>query len=388
MMLSADKIPLSGQDSSQQQTRASIYETLTTLSDEIINNIKTLSEESRYKIDEDIKAMREASYRERSPEAEYVARLFKKYADIATRLKNNKSNSNNKDVIFGRVEVPSFVYEGSPDQIIGFEAAKRSNIFYYRCTCILFSFLCFVILSTVHFINYGEVKPHDEFLPNCAFNSQNIQGSFNLRPFRACIAAASCVFVFNILFNTYYLLPVDSSNHKYVPGLQTLVEFFHLKIGSDEITISNSRAIVSDGTTKVASFCKVFSKMIEVILDVTLTVFTLLVCLSSSIILERGRRFDMGDGSIIYYTIGTFYETFEKTSPLCVNQSPTSKIRGGLAMLYLCLFSLVMTVQVSLRSYIHESKTKTDTPNDARNISQTHTLLSNKELDDVVEVSL
>ena len=111
-MLSADKIPLSGQDSSQQQTRASIYETLTTLSDEIINNIKTLSEESRYKIDEDIKAMREASYRERSPEAEYVARLFKKYADIATRLKNNKSNSNNKDVIFGRVAVHSFVYEG------------------------------------------------------------------------------------------------------------------------------------------------------------------------------------------------------------------------------------------------------------------------------------
>lgn len=285
-MMSADKIPLSGQDSSQQQTRASIYETLTTLSDDIINNIKILSDESRYKIDEDIKAMREASYRERSPEAEYVARLFKKYADIATRLKNNKSNSN-KDVVFGKVEVPSFVYEGSPDQIIGFEAAKNSNIFYYRCTCILFSFLCFVILSTVHYINYGEVKPHDEFLPNCAYNSQTISGSFNLRPFRACIAAASCVFIFNILFNVYYLLPVDSSNHKFVPGLQTCVEWFHVRFGSDEITISNSRAIVSDGTTKVASFCKVFSKMIEVILDSSLTVFTLLVCLSSSIILER-----------------------------------------------------------------------------------------------------
>ena len=387
-MMSADKIPLSGQDSSQAQTRASIYETLTSLSDEIISNIKMISDESRYKIDEDIKAMREASYRERSPEAEYVSQLFKKYADIATRLKNKKGIYNtNKDVIFGKVEVPSFVYEGSPDQIIGFEAAKKSNIFYYRCTCILFSFLCFVVLSTVHFINYGEVKPHDEFLPTCAYNSQKITGSFNLRPFRACIAAASCVFVFNILFNTYYILPVDSSNHKYVPGLHTVVEWFHVKFGHDEITISNSRAIVSDSTTKVASFCKMFSKMIEVILDATLTVFTLMVCLTSSIILERGQRFDMGDGSIIYYTIGTFYETFQKTSPLCVDQSPASKIRGGLAMLYLCLFSLVLTLQVSVRSYINESKTKSDAPIDARNVSQTHTLLSNKD-EDVVEVSL
>lgn len=95
----------------------------------------------------------------------------------------------------------------------------------------------------------------------------------------------------------------------------------------------------------------------------------------------------MGDGSIIYYTIGTFYETFGKTTPLCVEKNPASKIRGGLAMLYLCLFSLVLTLQVSVRSYIHESKSKADTPSDARNISQTHTLLSNKD-EDVVEVSL
>ena len=394
----SDKISMSSNsDANASVNRASIYEVLHNLASEIETNIKILSTESRYKVDEDIKLLREASYRERSPEAEYVSRLFKKFAEVAINAKNN-TNSNNKqssvavgDVVFGKVNVPSYIYDGSAEQIVGFEAAKKSNIFYYRCACILFSFLCFVILSTVPFINAGVIRPHDEFTPACTYNNDVIIGTFNMRPFSACIAAASCVFVFNILFNVYYILPVDNNNHKYVPGLHWCIEYLHVKFGSDELTISNSRAMLSDGTTRVGSFCKVFSKMIEVILDASLTIFAFLACIIASIIVERGSRFDMGDGSIIYYTLGTFYETFAKTSPKCVDDSPTEKIRAGLAMLYICLFCLVLTLQVSARGYIKESRVKLNSTEggDARNLtSQTHTLLSNKDVDEIVEVSL
>lgn len=240
------------------------------------------------------------------------------------------------------------------------------------------------------FINSGEIRPHDEFTSDCAYNSDVIIGTFNLRPFSAAIAAASCVFVFNILFNVYYVLPVDNNNHKYVPGLHWLVEYLHVKLGSNEMTISNTKAALSDGTTRVGSFLKVFSKSIEVIMDGALTIFTFLVCIIASIIIERGSRFDMGDGSIIYYSLGTFYDTFSNTSPKCVIHIPTHSIRAGLAMLYLCLFCLVLTLQVSVRGYIKETRAKVnETGGDSRNsTAQTHTLLSNKDVDEIVEVSL
>jgi len=60
-------------------------------------------------------------------------------------------------------------------------------------------------------------------------------------------------------------------------------------------------------------------------------------------------------------------------------------------MLYICLFCLVLTLQVSARGYIKESRVKLNSTEggDARNLtSQTHTLLSNKDVDEIVEVSL
>ena len=90
--------------------RASIYEVLHQLSTEIEDSIKLLSDESKYILDEEIKAMREMSYAQRSPEAEYVARLFKKYAEIASSKHNKQQGSANKDIIFGNVQVPCLLY--------------------------------------------------------------------------------------------------------------------------------------------------------------------------------------------------------------------------------------------------------------------------------------
>lgn len=116
------------------------------------------------------------------------------------------------------------------------------------------------------------------------------------------------------------------------------------------------------------------------ILDCLFTLAILVVLLIASISLERGALFDLGNGDVTAFTIGTFYATYAHTYPVCVGEDPSNKIRGALAMLYLALFVLSLSTQVSIRSFRYEMKLRQKTIQEA-----TINMNANKTLREIEE---
>jgi hypothetical protein len=164
-----------------------------------------------------------------------------------------------------------------------------------------------------------------------------------MSPYQALIAFAVLVYVHSLLFVVYYLLPTDPvDGHKYIPGLD--IAFEKASFGR----VSGTQ--VKTHSTTVSSFCRNFSKYIEAIVDAALLFMLGLTCLICSITIDRGARFDFS-GTVQYYTISTFYNTFSHTIPACVDDSSTGdKIRASLAMCYLALFFMSLTLIVSVKS--------------------------------------
>ena len=122
---------------------------------------------------------------------------------------------------------------------------------------------------------------------------------------------------------------------------------------------------IKNAIHSVYSFFKTFARLIEAALDV---VFFLLICTSviiSSIVLERGVRFDLGEGYVAYFTVGTFFSTYSRTYPVCVDEDPSAKIRAALAMMYLALFLLAISTQLSVRAFRYEMRLRERTNQEA-----------------------
>ena len=117
------------------------------------------------------------------------------------------------------------------------------------------------------------------------------------------------------------------------------------------------------------------AQIVEMVLDAMFTVAILVVLLVASISLERGALFDLGNGDVTAFTIGTFYATYAHTYPVCVGEDPSNQIRGSLAMLYLALFVLSLSTQVSIRSCRYEMRLRQKTVQEASiNINTNKTL--------------
>jgi hypothetical protein len=158
--------------------KATVYEKLGSLAEEIQEGIKNLSDASRTELDSEIEILREQSFEQRAPEAEFVSRLYRKYADIADTLKSKTGKTGKtgtgktgKDVykesffhnaLLGEVQVPSYIYEGTAEQLAGF-AALGNNLFWLRALTCLFCFLTYVIMATVPNIGVALLHPSDAF---------------------------------------------------------------------------------------------------------------------------------------------------------------------------------------------------------------------------------
>lgn len=66
--------------SSKQRPKATVYEILDGLAEEMVEGIKNLSDTPLDGLESELHEVRELSFRQRSPEAEYVTNLFRKYA--------------------------------------------------------------------------------------------------------------------------------------------------------------------------------------------------------------------------------------------------------------------------------------------------------------------
>jgi hypothetical protein len=216
----------------------------------------------------------------------------------------------------------------------------------------MFCFLTYVIMSTVPNITAARLYPADAFLKGCT--SGPIAGSFSLAPFQLIIVCAAFEYAHSLLFTIFYVLPVDDQNEKFIPGLERVLG----------MCMGNDRR-VKDSLHCLNSFCKLYVKIVEMVLDVGFLLAILVVCLIASISLERGAIFDLGSGDITFFTIGTFYSTYGHTYPVCVGDDPSSKIRGALGMMYMALFTLAVATQVSIRSFRYEMRLRQKTAQEA-----------------------
>lgn len=376
--------------------KASIFDKLDALCEEITTDIRAQSGLTS-EIGSMLAKLKERAFLDRSPEAQHALLLYRHYRELTKASVSSSSSvtsgggSGNDDFeglptwLSSKTipRLPDFVLEPQAEQLVGVAATKK-NIFWLRSGTVLLSMISFSIFSSAPFIHFAHPTLNTMFLSSCVYAHQQIGGSFDFTSFQCALAVAILIFIHSVLWVAYYVLPVDANGHKHVPLLEKLFE--PCSIDANEVNRHSSR---------VSLFCRVYSKLIECVVDAGLLFMNLIVVVIASIQVEQGRKFDFGAGVEYFFTLGTFWQTFEATSPECVvKDDPTQKIRAALAMLYLCLFVQVLTLLVSLRSYGKEVVLRSGVPlsssiDDRQGVKRS--LVRNADPDDeegVVEVSL
>ena len=370
--------------------RGTVYEKLESLCEEIKSDVRA----SGVNLPE-LALLRERAFLDRSPEAQHAILLYRKYKEVQLP----SSSSSMSDGATASAALPHWLrshtekipqlasfadksLEGTAEQLFGSDATK-TNIFRLRALVCSLSLLGFSIISSVPLFHLAAPTAHNFFLPTCALFLTSISGHFDFTSYQAVVAAGVCLFVHSIVFCLYYVLPLDETGQKHIPGLERL--FAPCKVEATTVHSASSR---------VSIFCAINSKKFESIFDAMLLVLNLTSTISASINIERGSKFDFS-GLVGWYTLGTFTLTFQDTSPPCMSpdQSPASKIRTGLAFMYLCAFVQVLTLMVSMRSYAKESIQRAASSMGATGsggYDPRRSLVANSDPDDesVVEVSL
>lgn len=134
-----------------------------------------------------------------------------------------------------------------------------------------------------------------------------MSGHFNFRPYQAVIAFGVVIYAYNALFAIYYVLPVNEQKQKFIPGLSSVLAR----------CMDQPRA--DAWTQRVTVCCGTFSKFVEMMFDVLLLLGATLTTVIASIYLERSVQFIYSIPTT-YFTLGSFYETFEMavSCVLCV----------------------------------------------------------------------
>jgi hypothetical protein len=157
---------------------SSIYQKLGTLCTEIEQHILELNGNSE-EIRRSVQWMRNESYKETSPEADFLTRLFRRYVDESQAARaraaangldgDSRHHLDAGDGSGGRggsggvslvgEMIPQYFYEGTAEQIVGY-AALKTNVFWSRVVTGLFALIAFVIMSCVPLIAFKRVSPH------------------------------------------------------------------------------------------------------------------------------------------------------------------------------------------------------------------------------------
>mmetsp|Transcript_8052 Transcript_8052/g.13652 ORF Transcript_8052/g.13652 Transcript_8052/m.13652 type:complete len:405 (-) Transcript_8052:1963-3177(-) len=289
-----------------------------------------------------------------SQQAEHVSLL---YCHMAEEMKSQQQKSapklnyqeqdeddNNSDTVSLTGEIPFFLYSGSSRQIVGWEALNR-NVFYSRASTAVCSFVAFVIMSCVPYVSWRSIDPNKFLEPNCGYKGY-YEGEFSFVSFQYIIALCVIIFLHNALWILYYVLPVDTADRKYVPGMRSMFDSF-----------LNPSDVTSYGQ-KLGDFFHLYSKSLEPILDGGFLMMITLASIIAAMNLEHGVIFYNtyeADALRPYFSIASFMETFDKTGN-CLNSNPAGLVRASLTMSFLATFCLAFTFQVTFRSFLLERK--------------------------------
>lgn len=144
---------------------SSIYHKIASLSTEIEQHIIDLHPPStQYEVTRSFQWMKNESYKDLTPEIDYLTRLYRFYVDEVQSNKLRASNyhiQSREEQTMSLIDqvIPSYIYDGIAEQIVGYQALT-TNVFWSRLCTALFSFLSFVIMSCVPFVSHKQVSPH------------------------------------------------------------------------------------------------------------------------------------------------------------------------------------------------------------------------------------
>lgn len=317
------------------------------LSDELSRGLHNLSSSPKSTIDDEISALWSEAQSRSYPLIEFSLLLFRKYADVANTVrdahKSRKAESNH-GLLTGNFDGIESDDE-NPSMIGGLHATKQKS-FNIRGAILIFSFLSFVIVSSAPHINHAFLTPDDILDPYCSDELGETDGYFDFRAYEFLMVVAVLVYFKNTSLLIYYLLPVDEDQHKFVPGLKALL--LHC-LSDDQVKYIFHRVGL------IVTSCTLFAQMV---VDLFFTFLTTVACLSASIMLDKGTSIKTSLTTIyVSYTLDTFYGTYSNVGP-CLGTNPAPTIRGGLAMMYIALFFLVLISYVSTRKWYADFKTR------------------------------
>jgi hypothetical protein len=150
---------------SQMEEFSSIYQKLGSLCTEIEHQILDLDLNHLDTARHAIQWMKNESLKDLNPEVDYLTRLYRYYnGEIQQKLHKHSaslaSSVSQKDMIhLVDYVVPRFVYDGTADQIVGYEALN-SNVFWIRLVTSIFALISFIVMSCVPMISHKRVSPH------------------------------------------------------------------------------------------------------------------------------------------------------------------------------------------------------------------------------------
>ena len=287
--------------------------------------------------------------------------------------------------------------EGTGEILVGMEATK-TNAFMMRAVNAVLSFIAFIVLCSNSYM-HKHLTPEMLFTESCYLRTDGhlpFTGQFNMTPYQWLIAIAFFVWFVSFGFATYYLLPVDITKRKYIPGFDVKLENFLNSVQNERVAYGAKSC-----TQKISDFFYSHSKQTEWVCDVTLLTLTLLISIICSIDVERGAKFTFGTTAPYsfpqWYTLGTFHLTFGATSPPCVTGGdPSDYIRAGLAMMYISSFFQALSIKISRDSYLKfDSLRSGDVGRDGSmpapsrdDLQQRRGLMNNADDEDTVEVTL
>lgn len=179
----------------------------------------------RNSLEREFLILHEAAMRHPQPQNALLLLLFRKYSeaanDIKDRLHNDLHLHNQSGVSliddlqqnFSRYSLESDIAELS-----GWDAMKTYT-FWIRFGTAVFAFLAVVLMSSVPYVGSVDFAPKKVLTSHCPTMIRDFfRGSFSMQPYQLIISVGVISYLYSFLMTLYFMLPVDASKRKFVPG--------------------------------------------------------------------------------------------------------------------------------------------------------------------------
>lgn len=186
------------------------------LTDEICESILTMGtnkNENQVEID----AIKDRCSRQHASVNTLNLSLLQKYEEF-------RNSGVPNDAIVNRTPLPDLF--AVPNVPLSGWSAVRASVFWLRFGAAMFAMISFIVMLKTY-IGGRNFKPahlflsYDNMQDSCPY--EYVNGAFQNSEYKFVTIIGIVVFVYDVIFLIYYLLPLNAQKEKYVPGIMCIV---------------------------------------------------------------------------------------------------------------------------------------------------------------------